>query len=284
MKLTSTLTPLQKQNYERDGFLVLPKFASNQQCNELMKEADQLIEGFTPEDHPTIFSTTDQIRHSNEYFLGSGDRIRFFFEADAFHSNGKLKQAKHLSINKIGHALHDLNPVFDRFSRQEKLASICSDLGVEKPLLMQSMYIFKQPRIGGEVVCHQDATYLFTEPMSVVGFWFALQDATLENGCLFALPGGHRSPLKRKFSRDCNGGVNVQVLDSSPWPESGYVPLEVKKGTLVLLHGLLPHLSGPNHSDQSRHAYTLHVIDGAAQYPSDNWLQRSPEMPARGFH
>jgi phytanoyl-CoA hydroxylase len=150
---------------------------------------------------------------------------------------------------------------------------------------MQSMYIFKQPHIGGEVVCHQDATYLYTEPVSVTGFWFALQDATIENGAMWALPGGHRMGLKERFVRIGDDRVRTDVLDPAPWPafgeENGYVPLEAKKGTLVVLHGLLPHLSGANTSDKSRHAYALHVVEAGARYPEDNWLQRG--VPARGF-
>jgi phytanoyl-CoA hydroxylase len=119
--------------------------------------------------------------------------------------------------------------------------------------------------------------------MSVVGFWFALQDATTTNGCLHALPGGHRIGLKRKFYRDEQNNAKFLEIDTSPWPEEGYIPLEAKKGTLVLLHGLLPHLSGPNHSDFSRHAYTLHMIEGNAKYPKENWLQRRADMPALGF-
>ncbi len=60
------------------------------------------------------------------------------------------------------------------------------------------------------------------------------------------------------------------------------MPLEVPKGTLVVLHGLLPHGGAPNRSAHSRHAYTLHIIDGRCAYP-DNWLRRGPDMPLRGF-
>jgi phytanoyl-CoA hydroxylase len=73
------------------------------------------------------------------------------------------------------------------------------------------------------------------------------------------------------------------VLDNSPWPEEELVPLEVKKGTLIVLHPLLPHLSRENRSAKSRHAYTLHIIDASVKYPEENWLQRAPEMPLRGF-
>ena len=144
------------------------------------------------------------------------------------------------------------------------------------------MYIFKQPRIGGEVICHQDAAFLHTEPQSVIGLWFALEDATVENGCLHAAPGQHKGPLRSRFLRR---GLRTEtvVLDPTPLPGGDLVPLEVEKGTLVVLHGLLPHWSAPNRSSRSRHAYTLHVIDGEARYSSDNWLQRAPEMPLRGF-
>jgi phytanoyl-CoA hydroxylase len=142
------------------------------------------------------------------------------------------------------------------------------------------MYIFKQPHIGGEVTSHTDHTFLWTEPRSVTGFWFAIEDATLENGCMWALPGGQAIPVKQRFRRDGDGGTTMEVLDDSPYPEDGLVPLEAAAGTLIVLDGALPHRSGPNRSDRSRHAYTLHVIERAAEYPDDNWLQR-PDLPLR---
>ena len=144
------------------------------------------------------------------------------------------------------------------------------------------MYIFKQPRIGAEVICHQDAAFLHTEPQSVIGLWFALEDATVENGCLHAAPGEHKGPLRSRFLRH---GLRTEtvVFDPTPLPGGDLVPLEVEEGTLIVLHGLLPHWSAPNRSSRSRHAYTLHVIDGEARYSADNWLQRAPEMPLRGF-
>ena len=154
---------------------------------------------------------------------------------------------------------------------------------MQQPRLLQSMYIFKHAHIGGEVTCHTDHTYLWTEPRSVVGFWFAIDDATTTNGCMWALPGGHRIPVKaRSRVNTQRTGAVLDVLDPEPYPREGLVPLEATRGTLILLDGALPHLSGPNHSDRPRHAYTLHVIDGAAQYPSDNWLQRR-SLPLRGF-
>ena len=295
--MKETLTVEQRARWEREGFLVLEGFAPPEACDALMARARALVDAFEPGEVASIFSTTDQPRTADAYFLSSGDKIRFFFEPDAFDGEGKLRQPKALSINKIGHALHDLDPAFDAFSRAPGLAALARDVGFVDPRLVQSMYIFKQPHIGGEVTCHQDSTYLYTDPPSTVGFWFALEDATLENGAMWALPGGHRRPLKTRFVRTRHDGgdphtpgadgVRTDVLDPTPWPpvsrENGYVPLEVPKGTLILLHGALPHLSGPNTSSRSRHAYTLHVVEGTAAYPADNWLQRDPTAPARGF-
>jgi len=160
---------------------------------------------------------------------------------------------------------------------------VADDIGMQDPRLLQSMYIFKQPRIGGEVGCHTDHTYLWTEPRSVVGFWFAIDDATTENGCLWALPGGHHLPVKSRSRLNEAGTATVtDVFDPEPYPTTGLVALEAPRGTLVLLDGALPHLSGPNRSDRPRHAYTIHAIDGTARYLPDNWLQR-PSLPMRGF-
>lgn len=271
-----------RADFDRDGYLILPDFADAGACDALQDRIAGLIADFEPDEVATIFSTTEGNHAQDVYFLESGDKIRFFLEEEAFDENGKLRQTKDASINKVGHALHDLDPVFDSFSRQQALAELTGILGVQSPLLLQSMYIFKQPRIGGEVVCHQDATFLHTEPLSVFGLWFALEDATMDNGCLWAEPGGHLGPLRSRFVRH-DDRTEMIGLDPTPLPTEGLVPLEVERGSLVVLHGLLPHWSAPNRSKTSRHAYALHVIDGTTTYSADNWLQRGDDVPLRGF-
>ena len=271
-----------RRDYERDGFLVLPGFVEPEACDAVLARAGELVRAFSP-DTISIFTTREQTRRTDDYFLESGDKIRFFFEEDAFAADGSLRRPVDQAINKIGHALHDLDSVFSAFSRSPRLAELVGALGIAQPLLLQSMYIFKQPFIGGEVTAHQDHTFLWTDPPTVTGLWFALEDATIENGCLWATPGGHAEPPRRRFRRAPGGGTTFDVLDDRALPLDGMVPLEARRGSCIVLHGLLPHRSGPNRSPRSRQAYSLHVIDARAHYRGDNWLQRAPELPLRGF-
>ncbi len=279
------LSEAQITRFEQDGFLVLPGFVDEGRCLGLRQRAMDLARQYVPPaETATVFTADGKPLHaSDEYFLTSGEAIRCFLEKDAFDARGQLRADAHLCLNKLGHAMHDLDPVFDSFSRTAKLAALASDIGMQQPLLLQSMYIFKQARIGGEVTCHADHTYLWTEPRSVVGFWFAIDDATTENGCMWALPGGHRIPVKARSRLNAERTAAVMdVLDPEPYPATGLVALEATRGTLVLLDGALPHRSGPNLSDKPRHAYTIHAIDGVTEYLPDNWLQR-PTLPLRGF-
>jgi len=279
------LSEAQLAQFRRDGFLILPDFIDPEICLLLRERAIELArQHVPPPGQATIFTGDGKPLHAgDEYFLTSGESIRCFFEKDAFDAAGRLRADAHQCLNKLGHAMHDLDPFFDAFSRTPELAAIADDIGMREPLLLQSMYIFKQARIGGEVACHTDHTYLWTEPRSVVGFWFAIDDATTGNGCMWALPGGQRLPVKGRSRLNASRTATVMdELDREPYPTEGLVPLEAKRGTLVLLDGALPHRSGANQSDKPRHAYTLHAIDGTAAYLPDNWLQR-PMLPLRGF-
>ena len=148
------------------------------------------------------------------------------------------------------------------------------------------MYIFKQPLIGGEVGCHQDSTFLYTDPMTVTGFWFAIEDATLQNGCLWAKPGGHRTTLRKLFKR---AGDSRRRRHGVRGARSRAAAVAVRAraargaaGTMVILHGLLPHWSDINRSDEPpRLLAALHLRRG--RLPEWNWLRRSPDMPLRSL-
>jgi phytanoyl-CoA hydroxylase len=277
------LQPDQIAQFHADGYVVLPAFKPAAELAAVRRRAAELVEAFDPAEGAGIFSTQAGRRASDEWFLGSADTVRCFYEEEAIGPDGTLRVPKARAINKIGHALHDLDPVFAPFSHGPALAAVAQGLGLARPLVWQSLLIFKQPGIGGEVNWHQDASFLHTEPVTVIGFWFALEDARRHNGCLWVQPGGHRGPLRERFVRH---GLHtaMQPLDATPWPTAAEaVPVEVDAGTLVCFHGLLPHYSAPNRSADSRLAYTLHATDASSTWAADNWLQRGPALPVRGF-
>ena len=262
----------QLDKFREDGFLVVPDFLDDQSIQAMRDRMIELVDTFDPDQRLAIFQCEDDDRGRDRYFLESGDKIHFFFEKDAIGADGSLVGDKHLGINKVGHALHGLDPTFKQVADDPRLVDLCRQLGLTRPHIVQSMYLFKQPHIGDEVTCHQDATFLYTEPESTVGFWFALEDATIANGCLFAAPGGHRGP-KRQLCRRHGNAMEMVTLDDTPWPMDGMKALEVAKGSMVVLDGLLPHMSYPNRSKNSRHALTLHFVDGQADFSLDNWIR-----------
>jgi phytanoyl-CoA hydroxylase len=280
------LTPTQGAAYAEQGFLVLPGFKRADETAALARRAHELVEAFDPAAGASRFSTRNRGLVADERLLASAEAMDCFFEEEALDADGRLVVPKARSINKIGHAMHDLDPVFSAYSKGPALAALAAALGLVQPQVWQSMVIFKQPAIGGEVGWHQDASFFETEPITVTTFWFAIEDATLDNGCLWAEPGGHRGErgtLRERYVHQA-GSLRMEKLSTLPWPGTDTaVALPVEAGTLIVFHGLLPHCSAPNRSPRSRMAYTLHATCGTARYSPRNWLQRSAALPVRGF-
>ncbi|KAK4400041.1 Phytanoyl-CoA dioxygenase [Sesamum angolense] len=276
MGIVGNLTPNQLQFFESEGYLVLESFASTDEIRALRLKMEQLLDQFDCSSRASIFSTKNQQHTTDDHFFASAEKISFFFEEKAFDHDGNLKQPKELSINKVGHALHERDPVFRSFSSSEKVSSLLCSLGYKRPVVIQSMYIFKQPGIGGEVVPHQDNSFLYTNPPTCTGLWLALEDATITNGCLWAIPGSHKNGLVRRFIRDEKG---VHFDKPSPsYDQKDFVSIEVKAGSLVVIHGDLIHQSFENKSSTSRHAYSLHVVDtDGCRWAEDNWIRRNVE-------
>jgi phytanoyl-CoA hydroxylase len=265
----------QVTQYHQQGFLALENVFSNRQLARLKKAALDIVEDFDIEQHRTVFSTADRDAGRDDYFFESAEAVHCFLEEGAVDEAGELIRPKELAINKIGHAMHDLVPEFTAFCRLPLIGEVLRDIGVQAPKLWQTMYIFKQPSIGGEVRWHQDASYLITEPAAVTGVWIAIEDATRDNGCLWMQPGQHESPLREIYHVDWRKRKGqLEELDTTPWERGQAVPLEVAAGSMVLFNDHMPHYSSRNRSDRSRHAFTLHVSETGPAWSEKNWLQR----------
>ena len=289
----STADQFALESFQENGAFVVRSFIGRDEVKKLRGRMTDLISHWTPDESVhSVFKTTDGQEYRDSYFVDSAERLSFFLEEDAVDDfTGKVKAGipKEELINKVGHALHSADPIFREYSTSTKVASLVRSLGYRNPVLPQSMYIFKQPRIGGVVTSHQDSTFLYTEPrQSCLGLWLALDDADLSNGCLWFRPGSHKEPLRRQFCRDESGKTAFKWLVKEgedrkfegSVPEdlraAGFVPVEVKAGDLVGIHGLVDHLSLPNTSDRPRHSYQLHLVEGPKAgvfWSPQNWLQ-----------
>jgi len=267
--------------YAEDGFIVVENAIDLPDLESIKGAARQIVREFDAEKHRSVFSTLHRDRDRDLYFIESAEAVHCFLEEDALTGDGNLNRPKDRAINKIGHAMHDLVPEFAQFCRLPVIGRTLRDIGFVSPQLWQTMYIFKQPQIGGEVRWHQDASYLIAGRPGVVGCWVAVEDANRSNGCLWVQPGGHRSPLREIFEVNPGSPTGVlRRLDDTPWPdESQAVAVEVPAGSMIVFSDRMPHFSSHNSSDKSRQAFTMHLTEQGSDWSEVNWLQRPGLAP-----
>eukprot|EP00525_Craspedostauros_australis_P013714 CAMPEP_0198124944 /NCGR_PEP_ID=MMETSP1442-20131203/41377_1 /TAXON_ID= /ORGANISM="Craspedostauros australis, Strain CCMP3328" /LENGTH=381 /DNA_ID=CAMNT_0043784459 /DNA_START=39 /DNA_END=1184 /DNA_ORIENTATION=+ len=299
------------QFFDHFGFTHVGNFCDEDEVRRLKEQMAELANNdWQCNDKVASFGTDAKANKARgDYFLDSSNQIHYFAEPTALDEDGNLKSDfandKLAALNKSGHAMHIRDGAFRDYTLSQKVRDLVTDLGWEDPVVPQSMYIFKQPRIGGTVHSHQDSTFLHTTPkQSCLGLWLALDDATLENGCLWVRPGSHKEPLRRQFIRNPEyfeeGKMDASKLtflqhhenDSVTWEgglpkdqslwEAGFIPVECKAGDLLAFCGTLDHLSLPNFSDRQRHTFQLHLIEGpraGVTWSPQNWLQYPLQQP-----
>lgn len=308
------------QYFDQFGFLHLPAFASRDEIQAMKHQMEMLTRSWDPAEKTMAFSTQvedNESQGSDDYFLESASRVHFFAEATALNEEGSLKEEyttdKVRALNKAGHAMHTIQGAFQDYTVSSKVRSLVAELGWKDPVVPQSMYICKNPKIGGTVHSHQDSTFLYTEPrQSCLGLWLALDDATLVNGCLWVRPKSHREAVRRQFKRNVDYFTQDGITNSSnrgngdptqpkmifevfhqdvEWEgklppnaeppcrgllDAGFIPIECESGDLVAFPGTLDHLSLPNYSNEQRHTFQLHLVEGNSAgvlWSRSNWLQ-----------
>lgn len=213
------------ESFRRTGYAVMPGFAGADEVAAMLASMDAMVDDWwqaeksAPSDG-TVFTTganQTSAQAKSKYFFDSAARVHFFREAD---DGGSADDAARPPLNKVGHGLHlEASTPFGAYARSARVAAVAREVaGLVAPVLPQSMYIFKEARVGAAVTSHQDGTFLYTRPQqTVVGLWLALHDAHTGNGCLWARPESHAEPLRRRFVRTAaeDGEVAMHFVNAS---------------------------------------------------------------------
>ena len=168
--IDGVLTAEMIRAWEEEGYLILDGYATAQQCQLIMTRSAEIVEENGPSALGEVFDAVGNSHGGDAYFLDSGDKIRVFFETGIHDENGELTVPLSRAANKLGHAMHDLDPVFDAFSRTAKLANTADSIGMTAPGLLQSMVIFKHAHVGGEVGCIKTAHSSSQSQKAVLAF------------------------------------------------------------------------------------------------------------------
>ena len=140
---------------------------------------------------------------------------------------------------------------------------------------MQSMLFIKPPGFQGQA-WHQDEIFIPTRDHSLTGGWIALDDATLDNGCIWVLPGSHKGVLYEQRAHDDEEEFD-RTGESHGFDESGETPVEAKAGDVVFFDGYLLHRSRRNRSSFYRRVLVNHYMSAHSLLP---WQPREGERPA----
>jgi ectoine hydroxylase-related dioxygenase (phytanoyl-CoA dioxygenase family) len=172
------------------------------------------------------------------------------------------------------HQPHFLSPVIRDFIAHPKIVDILAQItGAHLPAdhwdrsvkCMQSMFFVKGPDRPGQA-WHQDEHYIPTRDRSLLGAWIAVDDATIENGCLWVLPKSHRRgilfPVRDHHNPDFDLSTEAYGFD-----DASEVAVEVPRGSVVFFNGYLLHRSKPNRSRGYRRALVNHYMTAQSLLP-----------------
>jgi ectoine hydroxylase-related dioxygenase (phytanoyl-CoA dioxygenase family) len=226
-----TLTPEQKDAFDRDGFVVVRDIVDAATLAALVSELDTLEEKV-------------------ERFLSAQDGERFDI-AEA----GAITFTVHAVLR---------SDAARAFTHHPALVGMAGDLVGPDVNLYWDQAVYKKPEKPRRFPWHQDTGYTFVDPQHYLTCWVALTDATVDNGCPWVLPGVHRAGTLLHRWVDPIGWECLREV-------TGAVPAEVPAGGAVVFSSLTPHLTGPNTTSDVRKAYIVQYGPAGMQAVQGDW-------------
>jgi phytanoyl-CoA hydroxylase len=170
------------------------------------------------------------------------------------------------------HFPHKVSETMKRYVAHPSYVDVLTRIIGPNVKCMQSMLFIKASGKPGQA-WHQDEFYIPTRDASLTGGWLAMDDATVENGCLWILPGSHRRKVlyPQKSNQDDRRFDCAGVAYQFPYRDEDSVPVEVKAGSIVFFNGYLLHRSLPNHAKSGyRRVLVNHYMSAESLLP---WMK-----------
>ncbi|MEM7126660.1 MAG: phytanoyl-CoA dioxygenase family protein [Chloroflexota bacterium] len=227
-----------KEFYDENGYLVIPDLVSPQELEELRSETLAICQG------------------------DRGD-VRGFVPNEPGETEEDVLR-RYLCI----HFPHKISKTMTRYLATPSMTDILTEVIGPDVKCMQSMLFIKATGKPGQA-WHQDEYFIPTRDRSLIGGWIAMDDATIENGCLWLIPGSNRHGIiwpqwdhvDARF--DCTGEAY-----GFPYSDEDAIPVEVKAGTVVFFNGYVLHRSFPNHAQSGyRRVLVNHFMSAQSLLP-----------------
>lgn len=249
------LSAEQVEQFWEDGVLVLEHLLDDEEVAVLRKRADWVADGKAPH------IATERLQVEPRVVEGK-------VEAQTYADS--LRKMSHIAF---------FDEVFECHARSPKVLDVIESLLGPDIKLYQDQLFMKPPKIGSRPRYHQDMPLGFDiDPADMVTCWAALDDSTVENGCLWVLPSTHK----------------LGIIDDAQWTQyeqrslQGRLPQErpivMKAGSCSFHHGLLLHCSRANLSPRRRRGYATHYVSAGCRYTgppekNDAMLVRGKSLP-----
>lgn len=263
------LSKREKAQYQEQGFLMKRDLLTHQECDMLCRHISETILRLVQQGERLGSSPKE------EDFKASARDIHIFWERGMDPIQFPPTERERC-VSRLGHGLHVVDPVFLQTARHPKIAEVLEELVERGMNIVQTMVIYKQPFVGAETGYHQDATYLHTEPNTLIAAWIALDEVTKENSPLTVIPGSHRFPLYTIAELKEDGQFHHQVVNELRPEISQAIPIPVPKGGVIFFHGYLWHGAGSNQSPRPRRAFVAHYVHSASRWSPFNWIDGTP--------
>ena len=211
-----------------------------------------------------------------EAFLTTIDRLRRENRLENVKSDDAADDAKQVFQIRTAHLAH---PLFEGLIRDTRLLDAIESLIGPNIRLVHFQGLYKPPHTGGNVDWHQDDYYFgVNKKDAVASCWLALDDATVDNGCMWVVPGAHRRMYDHQKNWDPKDkkGFFFSIKDES-FLDAGAKPIEIKRGQCLFHHGLMPHRSLGNTSSRMRRAFATHFFDATVPILRDLYQSMPPE-------